>query len=266
MFIAFKGMFDTGQAATAAVEWLAALHNSQPAAAIDPEPLFDFQQVRPHVAIGAQGKREIHWPANNLVWAKPPGAAHDLLLLSGIEPNLRWRSFGETIRELVEHTSAEMVVTLGSSPAMVPHSGLFPVRVSTGNPRLASRLGVNAPTYEGPTGLIGSLHQQLADMSAPLLSVQVKLPHYVPGPPSPKATAALLAQIESLLRIPTSHPDLADEIRDWETRVRSALEADDEIRGYVEDLERSLAEHVDDFDGTELADEIDNFLRGLEEG
>ena len=175
--VAFKGLFDMGEAATGAVDWLSMTHNGSPAAAIDPETLFDFQEVRPHVRLGVNGAREILWPANNVVWAKTAGDARDLVLLSGTEPNLRWRSFGETLLELIDVTGTELVVTLGSALGMVPHTRSFPVTASTGDSDLASALGIGKPTYEGPTGLVGSLHQDLHDRAIPTMSLRVSVPH-----------------------------------------------------------------------------------------
>lgn len=259
--LAFKGLFDMGEAATAAVDWLSMTHGGHPAAAIDPETLFDFQEVRPHVRIGVNGIREILWPANNVVWAKTPDDHRDVVLLSGVEPSLRWRSFGDCLSRIVDHTAAELVITLGSTLAMTPHTRAFPVKASTSDRELADALGIARPTYEGPTGIIGSLHHQLGGGPIPVISLRVSIPHYVPGPPSPKATAALLASLEQVVGIPTHHAGLADEIRDWESRVHRALSDDDEVRAYVEQLESTADSQPDVVYGTDLATEIEAFLR-----
>ena len=260
--LAFKGLFDIGAAATGAVDWLSITHQGQPAASIDPELLFDFQETRPEIRLGRSGNREIHWPSNNAVWAKTETGVPDLVLLSGVEPNLRWRSFSSVIADLCEHTNTALVVTLGASLAVVPHSRRLPVKASTGDPELAERLGVAKPSYEGPTGLIGSLHQFLGDAGVPVMSLTVSVPHYVPSSPSPKATAALLANFERLVKIPTGHAGMADDIRDWESRVHQAIEEDEEVRSYVADLE----EQSDDepqilLDTSDVATEIEHFLR-----
>lgn len=260
--VAFKGLFDMGEAATAAVDWLSMTHDGHRAAAIDPEPLFDFQEVRPQVRIGANGAREILWPTNNVLWARTPAEHRDLLLLSGVEPNFRWRSFGQCLANIVERTGAEQIITLGSSLAMTPHTRSFPVQASTGDPQLAEVLGISRPSYEGPTGVIGSLHHELGPNPIPLISLRVSIPHYVPGPPSPKATAALLASLQQLLHVPTNHAGLADEIRDWESRVHLALSDDDEVREYVEELESTADSQPDVVYGsTDLTSEIESFLR-----
>ncbi len=260
--MAFKGMFDMGLAATNAVDWLSMHHGGNAAASIDPETLFDFQETRPHVQLGVNGNREIIWPANNVLWAKTPEGSRDLLLLSGIEPNLRWRSFCETLIELMDMTKTELVVTLGSALAMVPHTRSFPVTASTVDEELAKSLGIGRPTYEGPTGLIGSLHHELAERERPLVSLRVSIPHYVPGSPSPKATAALLANIEHICGVPTDHVSLADDIRDWEARVHLALEDDEDVRSYVEDLEQRVdTEPEVVYDTEAMTAEIENFLR-----
>ena len=260
--LAFKGLFDIGGAATGAVDWLSMTHQGQPAASIDPELLFDFQETRPEIRIGNSGNREILWPSNNAVWAKTDDGVPDLVLLSGVEPNLRWRSFGAVIAELCERTETALVVTLGASLGVVPHSRRLPVKASTGSPELAERLGVARPSYEGPTGLIGSLHQFLDEAEIPAVSLTVSVPHYVPSSPSPKATAALLANFERFVKIPTGHAGMADDIRDWESRVHRAIEEDDEVRSYVADLEQQSDEEPEIvLDTSEVANEIEQFLR-----
>lgn len=262
--MAFKGLFDMGEAATGAVNWLSMVHASKPGAVIDPETLFDFQEVRPEVRLGVNGAREILWPANNMVWAQTEPGERDLVLLSGVEPNLRWRSFSDTIRELVDITGTELVVTLGSSLAMAPHTRALPVAASTGDADLASRLGVGRPTYEGPTGLVGSLQHELTLHDVASMSLRVSVPHYVPGSPSPKATAALLANLEQICGVHTDHAGMADEIRDWEARVHRALVDDEDVKAYVSDLEQKAdAEPTMVFDSADgdMAAEIEDFLR-----
>ncbi len=260
--MAFKGLFDMGEAATGAVDWLSMTHAGKPAASIDPELLFDFQEVRPQVRLGVGGQREIHWPANNVVWAKTPDGYRDLVLLSGVEPNLRWRSFSSTIGELIDITGSRLAITLGASLAMVPHTRRLPVKTSTGDAELAAQLGINKPSYEGPTGLVGSLHQYFGEHDIPAMSLTVSVPHYVPGSPSPKATAALLANLERFCQVPTQHAGLADEIRDWESRVHLALEDDEDVRNYVADLERQAdASPQIVVEPDEIAPDIEDFLR-----
>ena len=264
--MAFKGLFDMGEAATAAVDWLSMTHNGKPAVSIDPELLFDFQETRPEIRLGANGNREIHWPANNVVWAKTPAGSPDLVLLSGVEPNLRWRSFCATLGEIIENFGVTKVITLGSALAMVPHTRSFPVTASTRDENLAAALEVGQPTYFGPTGLIGSFHLHLAGSETPVLSLRVNVPHYVPGSPSPKATSALLARLETLCGVPTDHVGMADDIRDWESRVHQALTDDDEVRAYVADLElKSDSEPAIVFDAGDMADEVEKFLRNQDE-
>lgn len=260
--LALKGLFDMGEAATAAVDWLSMTHAGKPAASIDPEFLFDFQETRPQIKIGANGNREIHWPTNNVLWAKTPDGDPDLILMSGVEPNLRWRSFCDTLTEIMDMMQATQVITLGSALAMVPHTRSFPVSASSTDQELAAELKINQPSYEGPTGLIGSLHHQLANSNIPTISLRVNVPHYVPGSPSPKATAALLSHLERISKVPTSHAGLADDIRDWESQVHMALSDDEEVRAYVEDLERRVDnEPAVMFDSGDMAEEIERFLR-----
>lgn len=260
--LAFKGLFDMGAAATGAVDWLSNVHEGQPAASIDPELLFDFQETRPELRLGRSGNREVLWPSNNALWARTSPGTPDLVLMSGVEPNLRWQSFARTIRKIAEHANTSLVVTLGASLAMVPHSRSFPVKASTGNAELAARLGIPMPSYEGPTGIVGSLHQHLGEHDIAAMSLSVSVPHYVPSPPSPKATAALLATFERYLKIPTEHAGLADDIRDWESRVHRALDDDEDVRSYVTDLERKSDDEPEVVvDSADFTFEIEQFLQ-----
>lgn len=262
LIAAFKGLFDVGEAATAAIDWLSMTHAGKPAASLDPECLFDFQETRPLIQLGANGTREIHWPTNNLLWAKTGDSLPDIVLLSGVEPNLRWRSFGETLLGIADTLGVRKVVTLGATLAMVPHTRALPVSASTSDEALAEQLGIALPSYEGPTGIVGLLHQLLAEAHIPAISLRVSVPHYVPGNPSPKATAAILAELERLCELPTEHSGLAHDIRDWESQIHLALSNDEEVREYVADLERKFdAEPAIMFDGGDMADEIERFLR-----
>lgn len=258
--MAFKGLFDMGGSATAAVDWLSMTYSGQPAASIDPELLFDFQETRPEIRLGRSGNREILWPSNNLVWAKTEPGVPDLVLLSGVEPNLRWRSFSMVICELYEKMGCSMAVTLGAALGMVPHTRAFPVRASTGDRELSERLAIGRPSYEGPTGLAGSLHEMFSNRDIPAVALSVSVPHYVPGPPSPKSTAALLAAFERYLSIPTAHAGLADEIRDWEARVHRALDDDEDVKDYVRDLEQRKDDEPEVLDDLDFEIAIEDFL------
>jgi hypothetical protein len=258
--LAFGGLFDAANAATAAVEWLAQREGAQLLARIDPEGFFDFQQQRPLVQIDEDGRREILWPYNDFVGSASDGP-RDLVVCAGYEPHLRWRTFAAYVLEVVRRCDAEMVVTLGSMVGLVPHTRPLPVTGSAANPELARRLGLGSPSYEGPTGVVGTLHDLLDDAGIPVVSLRVAIPHYVPAPPNPKATATLLQRLEQVTGIPTGHEQMVIDGRDWQEQVSVVAADDPQVVGYVRRLEEQYDEEEPIPSGEDLAAELEAFLR-----
>ena len=258
--LAFRGLFDAGNAATTAVEWLAERHGGRLLARIDPEEFFDFQQQRPLVTIGDDGRREILWPTNDFIGIASAGS-RDLVVCAGYEPHLRWRSFGRYISDVVQRCDAEMVVTLGSMVGLVPHTRPLPVTGSAANAALATRLGLGNPSYEGPTGVVGTLHDLLDAQRVPVVSLRVTVPHYVPAPPNPKATATLLWRLEQVTGIPTAHHDLDEAAREWQDQVSVVAADDPQVVGYVRRLEEQYDEEEPLPSGDDLAAQLEAFLR-----
>jgi hypothetical protein len=258
--LAFRGLFDAANAATGAVEWLAQRKGAQLLARIDPEGFFDFQQQRPLVQIDEDGRREILWPYNDFVGSAADGP-RDLVVCAGYEPHLRWRTFAAYVLEVVRRCDAEMVVTLGSMVGLVPHTRPLPVTGSAANPELARRLGLGSPSYEGPTGVVGTLHDLLDDAGIPVVSLRVAIPHYVPAPPNPKATATLLQRLEQVTGIPTGHEQMVIDGRDWQEQVSVVAADDPQVVGYVRRLEEQYDEEEPIPSGEDLAAELEAFLR-----
>ena len=262
MVVALKGLFDAAEGATTAVRRLQQVHRSSPIASIDPEAFFDFTEERPTVHLDDDGTRSIRWPSNEVVAAHVGTGDHDLVLLAGVEPHLRWQSFADHLLDIARRTGAEMVVTVGAMVGMAPHTRPLGVVASTANPELATRLGLRRPSYEGPTGLIGVLTETLEGAGVPVISLRVSVPHYVPGPPNPEATRSLLRRFELATGVPTHHQALDKGAANWRERVDAAVGADEELREYV----RQLEEQVDQSEellpsGDDLAVELEAFLR-----
>jgi PAC2 family protein len=258
--LAFRGLFDAGNAATAAVEWLAQREGAQLLARIDPENFFDFQQQRPLVQLDDDGRREILWPYNDFIGITSAGP-RDLVVCAGYEPHLRWRTFASYVMDVVRRCDAEMVVTLGAMVGLVPHTRPLPVTGSAANPELARRLGLGSPSYEGPTGVVGTLHDLLDEANIPVVSLRVAIPHYVPAPPNPKATATLLQRLEQVTGIPTGHEQMVMEGRDWQEQVSVVAADDPQVVGYVRRLEEQYDEEEPIPSGDDLAAELEAFLR-----
>lgn len=259
--VAFRGMFDAGQAATNAIRWLRDRNPGEQVARTDPETFFDFQQERPEVRLGPDGRRMIVWPENDWFALRLERPGRDLVVCAGVEPHLRWRSFCEGIVEVTRRTGSDMVVTLGSMVGLVPHTRPFPVVGSSTNTALAERLGLGTPSYEGPTGVIGTLHDLLDRARIPVISLRVSVPHYVPAPPNPKATRALLQRFEQVTGSRTGFLHLDALAADWEHQVDEAAADDPQVLGYVRKLEGQYDETEPLPSGDDLAAELEAFLR-----
>jgi proteasome assembly chaperone (PAC2) family protein len=258
--LAFRGLFDAASAATNAVAWLRERAPSTRLAHLDPEMLFDFTQERPSVRVLPSGRREIVWPENEFHSLRFDGP-RDLVVCAGTEPHLRWRTFGEHILSVAHRCGAEMVVTLGAMVGVVPHTRPLPVTGSSTNPELAARLGLGSPSYEGPTGVIGTLHDLLDQAGMPVISLRVAVPHYVPAPPNPKATYALLRRFEQVTGIDVGSRALEARAADWERQVRAAAADDDQVLTYVRRLEEQYDAEEPLPSGDDLAAELEAFLR-----
>ena len=258
--IALKGLFDAAEAATNSVDRLVTAFDAKPLAHIDPEIFFNFQEERPIVRVGEHG-REIDWPTNSIWAAHCPNENHDLVLLSGVEPHLRWRTFADSLLEISQTTNAEMVITLGAMVGMAPHTRPLGVVGSAADLSTAERLGLGSPTYEGPTGLVGALHDQLDKAGMPVISLRVSVPHYVPSPPNPESTRSLLSRLELVTGVKTFHGELDTAANDWRDRIDLAVSNDEEMANYVQQLEQRVDESEIFPTGDDLAAELEAFLR-----
>lgn len=261
LLVAFEGLFDAAEAATAALAWIRQRTESSEVAMIDPETFFNFQEARPTVRIGEDGERIIDWPTTE-VHSVVTGSTRDLVVMSGVEPHLRWPSFADHVLEVAQRSGCEMVVTVGAFIGVVPHTRPFSVTASAVHPDLARRLNLTQPTYQGPTGVAGVINARLERSDVPVISLRVEVPHYVPGPPNPKATQALLRRLEHTTGVETGYEDLDGEVSEWMSRVDQAVSADDESREYVERLERQVDSDEELLPtGDDLAAELEAFLR-----
>lgn len=261
MVVALKGLFDAAEAATTAVSRLAATYDAIHIADIDPETFFNFMEERPVVRIDSNDERVIEWPTTHCHAVKTPDDKPDLVLVSGVEPHLRWRTYADTILELAHATGAEMIITIGAMVGMAPHTRPLGVVGSAANNAVAERLGLGKPSYEGPTGVVGALHDRIDGEGMPVVSLRVSVPHYVPGPPNPEATRSLLSRFELVTGVATDHAALDQQALDWRQRIDAAVEADDELSAYVQQLEEQVDESEVMPSGDDLAAELQAFLR-----
>jgi predicted ATP-grasp superfamily ATP-dependent carboligase len=260
---AFRGWNDGGQGASLAAGYLARLWDAQPIANVDPEEFFDFQSTRPHVKLVDGVTRQIDWPETAFYRARPDSFDRDVVLLLGVEPNLRWNRFTHLIVKYVSELGVELVVSLGSLLADVPHTRPSPVTGSASDPELVERLGLQASRYEGPTGIVGVLHDACRSAGVPSVSLWAAVPHYVSLTPSPRAALALCERLSSLLQVPVDVDELQEAAEGYEEQVSRAVATDEETQAYVDDLEER-ADEIDESDlpsGEALAAELTRFLR-----
>ncbi len=264
--VAFEGWNDAGDAATLALGYLASAWDAEPFASIDPEDFYDFTETRPQVKVGDDGERAIEWPEVELLSATIPGTDRDVILVRGTEPQLRWRTFCAAIVEVADAYSSSVAVILGALLADVPHTR--PVRVSgnADDEGLATRLGLLATNYEGPTGIVGVLHQELRDAGIPTASFWAAVPHYVHQVPSPKAALALLERSATVLDTRLNPLELRVAAEEYERQVSDRVADDDEAAAYVAQLEEADDSDPGEIvgipaDGSELAAEVEQYLR-----
>ena len=267
LIAAFEGWNDAADAASSVVDHLMKVWNARVVAAIDPEEFYDFQMNRPVVGTNEQGHRRITWPSTQLAVASPPGALRDVILLRGIEPNMRWRQFCAELLAAADELGAEIVVTLGALLADTPHTRPIPVTGTATEPELIDKLKLEQSNYEGPTGIVGVFQDACTQLDIPAVSYWAAVPHYVAQPPCPKATLALVGQVEDLLEISIPLGDLPEESRAWERGVDELAEEDEEIGDYVRALEetRDTAE-LPEASGEAIAREFERYLKRRDSG
>lgn len=258
---AFEGWNDAADAATAAVEHLQRVWSAQNVGHIDPEEYYDFQVNRPTVSYTESGGRRITWPTTYVTAASPPGAENDVVLIRGIEPSTRWRSFCNEVLEICHSLEVSKVVLLGALLADVPYAHPLPISGSADNPRDIERYGITVSRYEGPTGIVGVLHDACRTAEVESVTFWVHVPHYANNPPCPKATLALLHRIEEVLDVQIPMGSLPEEAALWEQRVRAAVEQDGELAAYVRELEERSSADLTPRSGDELAQQIERYLR-----
>jgi proteasome assembly chaperone (PAC2) family protein len=261
---AFRGWNDGGQGASLSGGYLAKLWGAQRFAEIEPEEFYDFQATRPHVSLVEGMTRRIDWPDNAFFHASVPGGDRDAVLLLGVEPNLRWRTFTGLVLGLAQDLGVELVVTFGSLLADVPHTRPAPVTGAATDPELVKSLGLEPSRYEGPTGIVGVVHDTCREAGIPSVSLWSAVPHYVSLAPSPRAALALVRRFGELLDVPIDLSELEQASEEYSEQVTEAVSTDAETQGYVEELERRvdmLAEEDDLPSGESLAAELTRYLR-----
>ena len=265
---AFRGWNDGGQGATLAGGYLARQWGAESFAEIESENFYDFQAVRPNVSLEEGLTRKLEWPTNTFLHAPIPELDRDAVILLGVEPNLRWKTYSGLVLELTQELGIELVVTLGSLLADVPHTRAAPVSAAASDPSLVEELGVEPSRYEGPTGIVGVLLDACRRAGLPSVSLWAAVPHYVSLAPSPRAALALCRRLGELVGTDIDVAELEQAAEEYSEQVTEAVASDAETAAYVEELERrvDLMEAAEELpSGESLAAELTRFLREREE-
>ena len=265
MVCAFRGWNDAAASASTALTAIATSLEADLVARVDPEEYFDFQSTRPTITLDEGQTRRIEWPENNLYAARVPSADRDVVLLDGTEPNLRWRTFSETIATAADALGVDMIVTLGALIAEVSHTLPVPITGLASSSELVEELELERSSYEGPTGIVGVVHDLCRQGGIDSASLWAAVPHYVAAVPNPKAALALLRRLEGLTGIAVEAADLEEETADYEEQIGRAVAANPEIEELVTRIEAEQSELLDDEgdlpSADTLAQDFQRFLR-----
>ena len=269
MVIAFSGWNDAGEAATGATShllasWVESDTDVVPEliADVDVEEFYDFQVNRPTVYIDDSSIRSLTWPGTQIFGLRTPELDHDFVVVRGVEPSMKWKTFAGDILDLADDLEIDLVITLGSMLADTPHTRPITVSGSGAHPEIARRLGVEISKYEGPTGILGVIQDACVRRNIDAISLWAAIPHYAPNSPSPKATLALINALEDFLEISLPQGELLNESREWESEVSEMAKEDTDVAEYVKALEESKdAAELPEATGESIAREFERFLR-----
>jgi len=269
MVIAFSGWNDAAEAATGALShllgsWTDPSFDVVPEliADVDPEEFYDFQVNRPMIYVDESSVRNLTWPGTQIYALRTPTLDHDFIVVRGVEPSMKWKTFTSDLLDLAEDLEIDLVITMGSMLADTPHTRPITVSGSGAHPDIAQRLGVEISKYEGPTGILGVIQVACVGRGIDAISLWASVPHYASNSPSPKASLALVNALEDFLRISIPQGTLPEESTAWEVEVTEMAKEDSDVAEYVKALEESKdASELPDITGESIARELERFLR-----
>lgn len=267
LIVAFEGWNDASESASGAVKFICEQIKANVVASVDPEDYYDFQFTRPTVSYDADGARQLEWPGTEMCIPASEAIAENpawsrISVLIGTEPARRWKSFAAEVMEMIEDREIESVLFLGAMLADVPHSRPIGVMATSQNELARKELDLEKSQYEGPVGILSVLGIELEKAGIPAVAIWASVPHYVHNTPSPKATLSLLIEVERLIGVQFEHGKLAEEAFAWERGIDEIAEADEEMAGYISQLEKTRDEvESPAATGESLAKEFEKFLR-----
>jgi proteasome assembly chaperone (PAC2) family protein len=267
---AFQGWNDAGQAATTAVRYLIDQWDAKPFARLDADEYFSFTDTRPQIRIVDGNQRELVWPSNEFYYFGGAPKTPPCVLLLGTEPNLRWRSFCDEVIGLAEMLSAQRVFTMGALVADAVHTRPVPLTGFSTEAEMQNKFlarSVNRANYQGPTGIVGTLHNLAVKAQIPAASVWAATPYYLGSTPNPKTALGLLDILDEALELNMNLSELRGVADEFVQQVSMAVKDNDEVQERIRMLEqahdeRATAGQPADFPetGTIIAD-LESFLR-----
>jgi proteasome assembly chaperone (PAC2) family protein len=263
--IAWEGWNDAASAASGAAAFVLGQHDDpDPFAVIEPDEFYDFQARRPLVEVSDGGTRRLVWPSTRAFALEREQADHDLIVITGDEPNLRWKTYTRTLGALLMDSDVDLVVTLGAFIGQVAHTRPVPLIGVATDPALVDRHGLVGSRYEGPTGIVGVMLEACRETGIPALSLWAATPHYLAANPNPKAMLALLDKAAEVMDVPIDTTELAQVAADFQRRVDEAMAENEDFVGYVHRLEEQAAsdQPIDPKRSAHLITEIEDFLMG----
>lgn len=273
MLIAFSGWNDGAEAASSAIEhllsaWQSSNDDVVPVliAQVDSEEFYDYQVTRPHVRINESSQREITWPGTQIFGLSIPSMERDLIIVTGVEPSMRWKAFSREILDIADDLESSMIITIGAMLSDTPHTRPIKIIATTSSLNISAQFGLEQSTYQGPTGIIGVLQDGCTKRGIESLSLWASVPHYAPNAPSPKASLALIQAIEEFLEITIPLGELPELAEEWELSVTQLASEDSDIADYVKSLEASKdAVDLPEASGETIAKEFERYLRRHQE-
>ena len=265
LIVAFEGWNDAGEAASGTARFLLDAVGANPEFEIEPQDYYDFQFARPQVYFDGDGKRALRWPGA-AIYKPDISELFNLRVLLGVEPNRNWHQFTIELVDQIEAIEVDSVIFLGALLADAPHTRPIQVTATSANPEVYAHSEIEKATYEGPVGILTLLSMELETRGIPTMSLWASAPHYVHNGPVPKASLALLIEIEKFISLQFDHGELPTDSFKWERAIDELAEADEELAEYVVNLEQTRDE-LDGATGDVIAREVERFLRDTgEEG
>ena len=268
LLIAFSGWADAAEGATSAMKFLKRKLNASKFAEFDPEEFYDFTQTRPTTTRTRDGKRHIHWPANEFYHLENQDSGDGIMVFTGVEPNLRWRSYSQGVATLATEHGVETVVHVGALLDAVPHTRPVKLSGTATRPDLSEFLEgreIRSSNYQGPTGISSSVMDACVRQGLGYSSIWGHTPHYLQAAPNYRVAYSLLQTLTRLLHLPLDLEELRGAAAKFDDEVAKAVEADEQIGSYVSKLEGQYDESVaasSILDPEDLVRDVERFLRG----